>query len=92
MEQNANFRDNAKLSLRVSTLMARLQETNDPRYEEILDVYRQAEKSHPSYKGINLVPDTNFEPTFAAVKAVFDYTEEKYLDLYKIIQTSHSGV
>ncbi|MEK6869545.1 MAG: hypothetical protein AABX74_04905 [Nanoarchaeota archaeon] len=92
MEQNASFRNNAKLSLRVSTLMAKLQETNDPRYQEILSVYRQAEKSHPSYKGINLVPDTNFEPTFAAVEAVFDYTERNHRDLYQIIQTSHSNV
>ena len=100
MEQNPRVRDNATLAARACILMADLQATKDPRHDELVAVMREASvrfKStlpkrtyrSPSEQYIHGFRDQlmdSMEATRAGNMAVVDYIENKYSDLYGIIQ------
>lgn len=66
------------LGARVCRMMAHLQETNDPRYTELLEVHDRAIKEAEPGTGDDL---------YRSHRALFDHVEGKYSDLYLMIQT-----
>ena len=84
------LRENAALGARVMGLIAELQDNEDPRHQEILEVYNTSKRLHPSYDPIS--SDMNWENFYAAHRAVFAYVESNYSDLYKFILTRIQGI
>lgn len=68
------------LGTRVCRMMAHLQETNDPRYAELLDVHNRARE------GVD--PKNIGDSLNRGHRALFNHVEGRYSDLYLMIQTS----
>jgi len=85
--ESTTFYDRNMLASRVIFLMAELQQRKDPRYSEILEVLETARSSHPLFDPLQ--PTKHREPFEQGHRAIVNYVERNYHDLYGFLQRAN---